>query len=117
MNEQLLVDKINVDDIEYVTSELPDQIKGLVSLYQEAQAKVVEHQRGAAMMDAARRALGDNVVNAVRQWNAQRIKELQAAQAAANAAPVAAPVVEAKPAAVKARKLKAVTNESPDAVQ
>jgi len=113
MNEPL-VEKINVDEIEYITSELPDQIKGLVSLYQEAQVKMVEAQRTAAMMEAARRALGDNVVNAVRQWNAQRIKELQAAQAAANAAPV---VPAAGAGAPKARKLKAVTNDAPDAVQ
>lgn len=113
MNEPL-VEKINVDDIEYATSELPDQIKGLVSLYQEAQVKMVEAQRSAAMMEAARRALGDNVVNAVRQWNAQRIKELQAQQAAA---PTAAPVAPTAPVAKSRSKLKAVTNGSPDAVQ
>lgn len=111
MNEPL-VEKINVDDMEYVTSELPDPIKGLVSLYQEAQVKMVEAQRQAAMMEAARRALGDNVVNAVRQWNAQRVKELQAQATATPPAPPAAPA-----APVSKRKLKAVTNGAPDAVQ
>lgn len=116
MNEPL-VEKINVDDIEYATSELPEQIKGLVSLYQEAQAKMVEAQRAAAMMEAARRALGDNVVNSVRQWNAQRIKELQAQQAAAAAAPAAAVPVAPAASVAKGRKLKSVTNGAPDAVQ
>lgn len=115
MNEAL-VERINVDDIEYVTNELPDPIKGLVSLYQEAQTKMVNAQRKAAMMEAAKRALGDNVVGAVRQWNAQRIKEMQTAQAAAAATTPAAPETpEAKSG--KQRKLKAVTNTAPDAVQ
>ena len=117
MFNEPLVEKITVDENEYKTAELPDPIKNIVSLYQEAASEVIKAQRQAAMFEASRRALGDNVIQAVRQWNAQRIKELQAA---ANAKQEAAPATEEAPATTKkpnARKLKAVTNETPEAVQ
>ena len=101
--QQPQIDTINVDDVEYKISELPENAKALLSLYQEAAGKVVEHQRQAAMMDAARRALSDNIIMAIRQWNAQRIKELQAQAAAATpAAQPTAPVVPIKKATKKA---------------
>lgn len=93
---------ITVDDNTYLIRTLPDSIKVLVSLYEETTNERSKAQRQAAIYDAASRALGDNVINGIRQWNVQRVKELQAAQAANEAAPVPAPV------APKGKKLKVV---------
>jgi len=88
---------ISVDDVEYKIDELPDNVKALLSLYQESNGKIVEAQRQAAIFDAARRALSDNIIMGIRQWNAQRVKELQA-QATNNSTPVqqATPVTPIK---------------------
>lgn len=118
MNDPL-VEKINVDDNEYITADLPDPIRGLVSLYQEASTKMVEAQRQAGLMEAARKSLGDSVIASVRQWNVARVKELEAkaASAAAMAAQVANDDTTDAPVA-PVRKLKALpTVDAPDSVQ
>jgi hypothetical protein len=113
MSEVVMPEKINVDDVEYVTNDLPDPIKGLISIYQEASLKMVKAQRQVTLMEAARRALGDGVIGSIRQWNAQRVKELEAR--AAQAQPAEAPAAAPAPKAVKKAKLKAV--EGPTTAQ
>jgi hypothetical protein len=90
MNDQVSIENLTIDDVNYVVADLPEELQGAVRKYEEWRDRFAVAQDEVALVGAALRDLGAQIVAAVRQ------NEEQEAAAAAAAAETA---VEEVPAA------------------
>ena len=104
------VEKITVDDEEFVVADLPEGIQGAVQKYNQWRQRAVEAQDELNLVSAALRDLGSNIVTAIREVksaDAETAAEAAADEAAITDEDVEAAVAEAAALAAPKKKVAA----------
>lgn len=95
MNDQVSIENLTIDDVNYIVADLPEELQGAVRKYEEWRDRFAVAQDEVALVGAALRDLGAQIVAAVRQNEEQEAAAAAAAEdAAAEAAVDAAPAGE-----------------------
>lgn len=89
MTDQVSIENLTIDDVNYVVADLPEEIQAAVRKYEEWRDRFAVAQDEVALVGAALRDLGAQIVAAVRQSEEQE---------AAAAAETAVDEVPANPA-------------------
>ena len=68
------ITKIGVDNVEHDVANLPDNVKRLIELYEEATQRKQDAQVEHTIAESAMQTLAQSIINAVRQHVAEVVK-------------------------------------------
>ena len=105
---------LNIDEVPYAVDSMSDEVKQLVTVYNEWNQDLANAQKDFAQIRAAVQSLSNQIITQVRNEKAQEAAKAEQAKADAEAADAAPEVTEA-PAEEAAPKLEAVPDAAPAA--
>lgn len=98
MTDQVTIENLTIDDVNYIVDDLPDDVQQAVRKYEEWRDRFALAQDEVALVGAALRDLGAQIVAAVRATDEKAAEEVAEATAEINTeeAPVVEEVVAAE---------------------
>ena len=75
MTDSVTIENLTIDDVNYIVADLPEEVQGAVQKYEDWRDRFAVAQDEVALVGAALRDLGAQIVAAIRQTEAAASEE------------------------------------------